>query len=76
MKDTVNKEEIKNVIGGAAEAVRDITDENALNTALKDLEISMNDTDLAKDFIKQDAIKNAGKCPTCKSRHRDITVLF
>ena len=76
MKDTVNKENISSVNGGAAEAVRDITDENDLNAALQDLSITLNDRDLAKEAIQQPIQGTGYKCPTCPSKRREISVLF
>ncbi len=76
MKDTVNKEDISSVTGGAAETVRDITDEKALNTKLQDLNITLNDADLARNSIQKKSKDRGGsECPTCPSQRRAVSVL-
>ena len=76
MKETVKKEEIKNVTGGAAETVRDITDEKDLNAALKEMNIPLNNADLARNSIQKKSEDRGGsKCPTCPSQRKAISVL-
>ena len=79
MKDKINKEDISSVTGGAAEALRELTDENELNAALKERNIRMNDADLAREALKQpiqQAPLTAGSsCSSCPKRRNSVTVL-
>jgi hypothetical protein len=74
MTDQINRKDMDNVTGGAAEAVREITDENALNNALKELNVPLNDANLSKPPLNS-AMTKSGSCSACHSKKRKVSVL-
>ena len=73
MKDAVNKEDTSAVTGGAAEAIKETTEEEAVKQKLKTLGIDLCESNLSGG--RRPGLSGNYKCPSCHNPRMSIAVL-